>query len=145
MMSKMRFLALVLAYFESAAAQDDGKALVEKACTKCHVLEITTRQRNDKERWSVIVDKMVALGTELTDTEIETIIDYLAKNLGPRVNVNKATADDLANALEITKAAAAAIVKYREKHGSFKSLDDLKKVTAVSAREIESRKDRIEF
>ena len=41
--------------------------------------------------------------------------------------------------------AATAIVDYREKNGSFKSLDDLKKVTAVDAKEIESRKDRIAF
>jgi len=103
------------------------------------------RQRNDKERWSMIVDNMVTLGAVLTDDEIERIIDYLAKNLGPRVNVNKASAEDLAKALELPKAVAAAIVEYREKNGSFKSLENLKKVATVDAKEIESRKDRIEF
>lgn len=128
-----------------AAAQDEGRALLEKACTKCHALNATTRQRNDLERWSLIVDDMVRRGAELTDPEIEKLIDYLAKNLGPRVNINKASAEDLVKLLEFPKAAAAAIVEYREKNGRFKTLDDLKKVTAVDAKDIESRKDRIEF
>jgi competence protein ComEA len=127
-----------------ATAQDEGKALLQRACTKCHALAATTRQRNDKERWSVIVDYMVSRGAELTDPEIDTLVDYLAKNLGPRVNVNKASAEDLIKSLELSKAAAAAIVEYREKNGSFKTLDDLKKA-GVDAKEIESRKDRIEF
>ena len=129
----------------AGAAQDDGRALLERTCTKCHALNATTRQRNDRERWSAIVDDMVVRGAELSDAEIEKIIDYLAKNLGPKVNVNSASAEDLAKVLELPKAAATAIVDYREKNGSFKSLDDLKKVTAVDAKEIESRKDRIAF
>ena len=145
MMSKIRFLAAILCCLGSAAAQDEGRALLEKACTKCHALATTTRQRNDKERWSMIVDNMVARGAELTDTEIEKLIDYLARNLGPRVNVNKANVEDLVKGLDLSKQAAAAIVEYRQKNGNFKSLDDLKKVTAVDAKEIESRKDRIEF
>lgn len=145
-MWKIWFLAAgLLCIGPSAAAQDESKALLERACVKCHALAITTRQRNDKERWSAIVDDMVTRGAVLTDDEIEKIIDYLAKNLGPRVNVNKASAEDLAKALEVPKAAAAAIVEYREKNGSFKNLENLKKVTAVDAKEIESRKDRIEF
>jgi len=145
MMSKTWFLAAGLLCIGPAAAQDEGRALVERACTKCHTLVSTMRQRNDKERWSMIVDNMVTLGAVLTDDEIERIIDYLAKNLGPRVNVNKASAEDLAKALELPKAVAAAIVEYREKNGSFKSLENLKKVATVDAKEIESRKDRIEF
>jgi len=68
----------------AAVAQEDGKALLQRACTKCHALAATTRQRNDKERWSLIVDNMVSRGAELTDPEIETLIEYLTKNLGPR-------------------------------------------------------------
>jgi competence protein ComEA len=146
MMSKIWFLAAgLLCIGPAVAAQDEDRALLERKCTKCHALAVTTRQRNDKERWSVIVDDMVARGAELTDDEIERIIDYLAKNPGPRVNVNKASAEDLVKALGFPKAVAAAIVEYREKNGSFRSLENLKKVAGVDAKEIESRKDRIEF
>jgi hypothetical protein len=95
-------------------AQDEDRALLEKACSKCHALDVITGQRNHRERWSLIVDDMVARGAELTDAEIEKLIEYLAKNLGPKVNVNKANAKDLATALELPEAAAVAIVQYRE-------------------------------
>jgi len=146
MMSKIRFLAVALCCLApAAAAQDEGRALLERACTKCHALTVTTKQRNRKARWSEIVDNMITRGAELTDPEFETLVDYLAKNQGPTVNVNKASAEELVKVLELSKETAAAIVEYRQKNGSFKSLNDLKKVTAVDAKEIESRKDRIEF
>ena len=80
-----------------------------------------------------------------TDPEIEKIVDYLAKNFGPKVNVNKATADQLAGTLEVPKAAASAIVEYREKNGSFKSFEDLRKVPAIDWSALESKKDRLDF
>jgi competence ComEA-like helix-hairpin-helix protein len=39
----------------------------------------------------------------------------------------------------------AATVEYREKHGKFKSIADLKKVSGIDAAEIESKKDRFAF
>jgi competence protein ComEA len=88
---------------------------------------------------------MVSRGAEATDAEVEKIVDYLVKNMGPKVNVNKATAQDLMAKLGLSEAASAAIVGYREKNGSFKTLDELKKVEGVDPTEIESRKGRIEF
>ena len=34
---------------------------------------------------------------------------------------------------------------YREKHGKFKTLDDLKKVPGVDAKKLDAKKDRIAF
>jgi competence protein ComEA len=36
---------------------------------------------------------------------------------------------------------AAAVIQYREKHGRFKSVDDLKKVPGLDFKKIESRRD----
>jgi competence protein ComEA len=127
-----------------AEAQNDGKALVERTCTKWHALTSTLKQRNTRAGWSAIVDDMVARGAEVSDAEIDTIIDYLAKNFGPKVNVNKASAEELARVLEIPSGSADAIVEYRAKHGNFKDLEDLKKVPEVG-KEIDSKKDRLEF
>ena len=80
-----------------------------------------------------------------TDAEIETIVDYLARNFGSKVNVNKAAAEELAAVLELPRAGASAIVEYREKNGSFKSLDDLKRVPELDWKAIESKKDRLDF
>jgi competence ComEA-like helix-hairpin-helix protein len=127
-----------------ATAQDSGKAVLERVCTKCHTLTSTLKQRNSDAGWSKIVDDMVARGAEASDAEIETIIEYLGKNFGPKVNVNKASAEELARGLEIPAGSADAIVEYRVKHGRFKDLEDLKKVQGVR-KDIESKKDRLEF
>jgi len=135
-------LAVVLAF--AAAAQDDAKALVERACTKCHTLTSTLKQRNSRAGWSAIVDDMVARGAELSDAEIENTIGYLAKNYGPRVNVNKAGAQELARVLEILESSAEAIVEYRAKHSEFKDIEALKKVPGLE-KAIEAKRDRLEF
>jgi len=143
----MNRAALVFAAAVSlpAAAQDPAKALFERACTKCHTLEATSRQRNTRECWSAIVDDMVSRGMEATDAEVEKIIDYLARTQGARVSVNKATAEQLAGALEVPAATAEAIVAYRARNGSFKSFDDLKRVPALAGRNLDAKKDALDF
>ncbi len=138
-------VSMAAAQAQSTPAEDEGKALLERTCTKCHKLSAAVGQRNSKGRWSAIVDDMIARGAEATDPEIEKIVDYLAKNFGPQVNVNKATADQLAGTLEVPKAAALAIVEYREKNGSFKSFEDLRKVPAIDWSALESKKDSLDF
>jgi competence protein ComEA len=128
----------------AAAAQDNAKGLVERACTKCHSLASTLKQRNSRAGWSAIVDDMVARGAELSDAEIETVIGYLSTLYGPKVNVNKAGAQELARVLEIPEPSAEAIVEYRAKHGSFKNVGDLKKVREVE-KIIDSKKELLDF
>lgn len=134
-----------LCFASAAGAQQDGKALVEKVCAKCHTLDATMRQRNTKDRWSAIVDDMVARGAEATDAELEQIVEYLARNLGPKVAVNKAGADQLAAGLGIPRDVAAAIVEYRQKNGPFKTLEDLQKVRSLNTSGIDGKKDRLDF
>jgi competence protein ComEA len=128
-----------------AAAQDDGKALVERTCSKCHSLTSTLKQRNTAEAWSAIVDDMIGRGAEGSDADFEKIINYLAKNFGPRVKVNKASAQELAGALEIPLATAEAVIEHRARHGSFKSFEDLKSAPALEGKNIEDKKDRLDF
>jgi len=145
-MSTKWLLAMALCFPGAAQpAQDEGKALLERTCGECHALSIATSEHNTRERWASVVDDMVSRGAEATDTEIEKIVDYLAKNYGPKINVNKASADELVKGLELSKSVAASIVEYREKNGSFTSIDDLKKAAAAGAQEIEARKARIAF
>ncbi len=139
------FASIAAAQTQSAPHDEEARALLERTCTKCHKLTATLSQRNSKERWSAILDDMVARGAEVTDAEIEILVNYLAKNYGAKVNVNKAAAEEIATVLEVPRSAAAAIVEYREKNGNFKNLDDLKKVPALDWKAIESKKDRLDF
>jgi len=127
------------------SAQTDGKALVQRVCTKCHALNTTTEQRNSPARWSEVVDDMVARGAEASDAEIVKIIEYLSTNFGPRLKVNAAGAAELATALGIPKSAADEVVAYRVKNGAFHSLQDLKNVPGLDAADIERKKDSLDF
>lgn len=65
---------------------------------------------------------------------------------GDTVNVNTADAQTLATMLDgVGESRAADIVAYRESHGPFKSLDDLKSVKGVGDAIIEKNKDKIRF
>lgn len=131
---------------QTAGAQDaDTKKLFERTCSRCHTLVSTYRMRNTRERWAEIVDDMVSRGAEATDDEIEQIIDFLTAHYGTKVNVNKASAQELSRSLGISIMAAKSIVDYRAKNGAFEKVADLRAVPNVDWKAIESQKDRIEF
>lgn len=141
----MKTVTMLFVFTAAAMAQEEGEALLERACTKCHSIDVTTRHGNSKDRWQDIVDTMISRGAALTDSEADRLIDYLAKNLGPRVNVNKAPAADLAKALDVSAEVAAAVVEFRTKNGPFKSIANLKAVPALAGKDIDSKKAGIEF
>ncbi len=60
------------------------------------------------------------------------------------VNVNKASAPELAKALKnVGLAKAAAIVEYRKMHGAFKSVDELAEVHGIGKATVEMNRDQI--
>lgn len=140
------FLVYALAPLASAQDLPDGKGkdTVENVCGSCHGVDLISGQRATKEGWGYIVDDMVSRGASATNDQIQTIKDYLAKNFG-QVNANKGSATELAQVLEITPDQADAIVKYRTDHGPFKTLDDIKKVPALAAVNMDAKKDRLVY
>jgi cytochrome c5 len=60
-----------------------GKDVVMKHCTVCHTIDTFSHQRHDKDRWAEIIDDMTSKGMDATEAESNTILDYLATNLGP--------------------------------------------------------------
>ena len=135
-----------------------GKAIVARTCVGCHALKVVTSKRATKEQWSALVDQMVSRGAELDDDEIDVVVDYLAKNFAAAktsassansaehiVNVNQATAAELAAVLSLSSVQSQAIVAYRDKNGKFKDWHDLASVPGVQASDIESKKDKLQF
>jgi competence protein ComEA len=90
---------------------------------------------------------MVRRGAKASDDDRQTILDYLSTNFlgeAPRpLNVNTATQIDLESVLELLRREAAAVVAYREKHGAFKTVEDLKKVPGLDYKKIASKRERI--
>ena len=64
--------------------EGEGKAVVQKMCTGCHNLKTVTSKHATKDQWNTIVQQMVSRGADGTDEEIETVINYLAKNFPPQ-------------------------------------------------------------
>ena len=138
-----------LATGQTPLPEGKGKEMVEAVCTQCHGLRETTSARLTAQEWQSILNDMVARGAPLFDEENEVVAEYLAKNFGPevsaKVNVNKATARELATKLGLSVKEAEAVVQYREKSGNLGNWEDLKKVPGLDIRTIEKEKDRLSF
>jgi competence protein ComEA len=144
------FLAALFAADMTAQLPDGaGREETERLCKNCHDLARSVSKRQDRDGWHGTLTKMAALGTRMTDKEFLLVLDYLAKHFPadevPPLNVNEATAIELESRLSLRRSQAAAIIAYREKHGKFQSIEDLKKVPNVDAGKIEAKKDRIVF
>jgi competence protein ComEA len=123
-----------------------GKETFQMVCSMCHSPDAVIGHQGTRQWWQSKVTEMLQEVTDVPSSDVDAIVTYLAKNFPVvKVNVNKAAAKDLETGLEVTSKESEAIVQYREAHGNFKTLDDLKKVPGLDAVKIESKKDRLEF
>jgi competence protein ComEA len=144
-----RIFAFLLLLTASAVAQPQlpdapGKKTLEKVCFKCHGPENVLKKRHTKEQWDKVIDTMTENGAKGTDAEFEEVLNYLSHYFA-QINVNKASAVEIQNVVDLSADEAAAIVKYREANSEFKSVDDIGKVPGLDAKKIADRKDRILF
>jgi competence protein ComEA len=122
-----------------------GKALVETVCSECHTTERISAQQLTKPQWADKVLEMLQEAPDVKQSERDTIVEYLAKNFPAHANVNKDGAKALQVALDISSESATAIVSYRQSNGSFKTLDDLKKVPGADAAKLDAKREIIDF
>jgi hypothetical protein len=149
-------------YSWRAAAQSlpnsPGKEVFESVCSLCHDAPAAVMGKQwTKAQWEAKVAEMLQEETDVTTQERAAIVEYLSANFKPggTIYVNKATAKDLEAALQLSAMDAEALARYREEHGSFKTLADLENALesvagdsaarADDAAKIEARKDRLAF
>ena len=114
-------------------------------CIKCHPADRITGSRRTRSQWEEVMTTMqTARGAVITDEDWDVIQTYLVKHYG-RVNVNRATVDDLAEVLGLTPETAAAVVKYRKEHGEFVDYDAFSKVPGLDLEKLEKLRDAISF
>jgi quinoprotein glucose dehydrogenase len=65
----------------------EKQALV-KVCNKCHGLETFSKSRMSREEWQNTVNDMVQRGASGSPPELQMVVDYLAKYLGPKAPVS---------------------------------------------------------
>jgi competence protein ComEA len=121
-----------------------------RVCTGCHVTALVTSQRKSADDWASVVIEMRNRGAAGSDADLEEVVGYLAANFGPaaapvRVNVNAATAAEIAGALSLPLAQGSAIVDFREKNGKFRDITALEQVPGADTARLEAAKGRIDF
>ena len=126
-----------------------GKAATVRVCGRCHSPERAASMHQRRFAWEETITKMIKLGAQGSDDEFEAILNYLSKNFGPEVpgpiNINKANMVDLQTTLAMRRSQARALIAYREQHGDFHSLADLRDVPGIDFQRLESKKSRIVF
>lgn len=76
--------------------------------------------------------------------KLEIYVPYSSESLQPqKVNINRAEAWLLVALDDIGKVRADAIIQYRDEHGDFEQVDDLKKVPGIGEAIFEKNKDKI--
>jgi mono/diheme cytochrome c family protein len=69
----------------------EGRDIFATACTQCHGLQTVVQIREDADAWRNQVYDMVLRGAQLTAPDVDKVVDYLATNFGPGINVPPAT------------------------------------------------------
>ena len=58
-------------------------AVLQRACTSCHGIGLTTGQPRSRDEWTEVMSRMVGNGAQLSDEEYNILIEYLATQYGP--------------------------------------------------------------
>jgi glyoxylase-like metal-dependent hydrolase (beta-lactamase superfamily II) len=67
-----------------AAALPAGRQILEKSCTVCHNLNRVEAKKLDETEWRTIVARMQDRGAAVTDSDADTLVEYLVKTFGPQ-------------------------------------------------------------
>jgi len=148
----MKILVVIALFSWTAAAQSlpeaAGKSTVESVCSLCHdaATAVIGKQWN-KSQWELKITEMLQEEPDVTREERAAILEYLSTYFRPggKIYINKAAADVLQTALEISSQSAEAIIRHRDKNGAFKNLEDLKKVAGLDISKVEGKKDLLVF
>jgi mono/diheme cytochrome c family protein len=79
----LALVATTSANAQGQLPQGEGRDIVAVACTQCHALAPILAGREGPAGWKRHVYNMVLRGAQLTPSEADTVIRYLAANFGP--------------------------------------------------------------
>jgi len=147
--------ALTLFLISTAHAQKDfpdapAKEYVTRICLQCHEASQLLSQRKSEADWKATVARMAQKGVTAPTEQFDAVAAYMAKYFGKqedtaKLNMNKATADQIVAAIGLTPDEAKALVTYREKHGEYREWGEMLVVYGVDGRKLEAAKDKMSF
>src|SRR5579864_602319 len=62
----------------------DGKAIATENCQACHKLTNLTKAHKNLDDWKDTVQTMIDRGANVPADQVDTLVQYLAKNFGPK-------------------------------------------------------------
>ncbi len=130
---------------ESAALPPgEGRDAVATMCVPCHGVLPAIVTRKTALGWRATVDDMRVKGAKGTDEQARAAVAYLSATFAA-VDVNTATAEQIAKVAGFTPGEAAAIVAYRQDAHTVKSYTDLKKVPGLDPARLAAAKPRVVY
>lgn len=129
---------------EEQRFSDAAEATIERVCVACHPFENIAKTRRTVREWNDQVNVMKGRGAPGTDGDFATIKKYLIRYYGI-VRINTATAEELTAVLGLPAKVAAAVVEYRNAHGSFTDLSSLEKVDGIDKGKLEEQPEALRF
>jgi hypothetical protein len=63
----------------NTSAALDGKGLMQERCSVCHSTSRVTSAHKTAAEWKTTVDQMIQRGAQLSSSEEQTLVDYLAQ------------------------------------------------------------------
>jgi hypothetical protein len=115
---------------------------INAVCARCHNLQIVDTPRS-YDAWHDTVQRMIDLGANGTDEQLDDIMDYLHHTM-TTIDVNTADPGELQIVLDIPEKTANAIVARRITK-RFTSLADLKSIPGINASTVNSKSAMIFF
>ena len=150
-----RVVVLCSALISRAFGQTDfpdglAKEYVTKICLQCHEASMLLSQRKSESDWKLTVSRMAQKGVPGTTEQYDAITAYMARNFAKKedtskINMNKATADEIVAAIGLTPDEAKALVTYREKHGDYREWGEMLVVYGVDGRKLQAAKEKMSF
>src|SRR6266567_9491865 len=104
---------------------EPAREFVNKICLQCHEPAQLLSQKRTESDWKKTITRMSQKGIPGSPEQYEAITAYMAKHFGKpedttKINMNRATPEEIATSIGLTPDEAKAIVGYRDKHGDFR-------------------------
>lgn len=61
-----------------------GRETVQQVCTSCHAIGMVTANGRTSDGWAEIIERMMGLGMEASDEDLQTVHAYLTREFPPR-------------------------------------------------------------
>lgn len=120
--------------------------LTMRLCTAgCHGVDKFTSEHRSKSQWRETIETMKTDGAKGSDEEFRSILSYLMIHFGVPVKINKATAKQIDDGLELEPGQADAIVKFRDANGPFADLAALLKVPGLDTKTLTDQQANLVF